>query len=159
MIARDMKRSIPARPSGGIGPLPHFGSGVITMRISFIVTSGLAAVALLPLSPLLAQTPAADLARGKAQYARCQTCHAITAGAPKRIGPNLFGIVGKAAGKQPGFRYSPAMSASGITWTPAKLDAYIAKPRDVVPGTSMVFAGMPDAAARKALVAYIAAAK
>ena len=51
------------------------------------------------------------------------------------------------------------MSKSGIVWTPAKLDEFIAKPRAVVPGTSMVFAGISDPAARKALVAYLAAQK
>jgi len=133
----------------------------MTMRPPLIAVAAFAALTVLPLAgPLSAQSAApADLARGKTQFARCQSCHTINAGGPKRIGPNLNGIIGKPAGKQPGFRYTPAMTNSGITWTPEKLDAFIAKPRAVVPGTSMVFAGIPDPAARKALVAYIAAAK
>lgn len=97
-----------------------------------------------------------DLAKGKAQFIRCQSCHSIGAG-PARIGPNLKGVVGRPAGKQAGARYTPAMAKSGIVWTPEKLDAFLAKPRSVVPGTSMVFAGMSDAAARKALIAYLIA--
>lgn len=131
------------------------------MRAPIIAAAAFATLAALPLTaPLSAQSAApADLARGKTQFARCQSCHTIDAGGPKRIGPNLNGIIGKTAGKQPGFRYTPAMTKSGIKWTPEQLDAFIAKPRAVVPGTSMVFAGIADPAARKALVAYIAAAK
>lgn len=106
---------------------------------------------------LLAATPATaqDLAKGKAQFARCQSCHSATAGGPARIGPHLAGIVGRQAGKIPGVRYTPAMAGANFSWTPEKLDAFLTKPRAVVPGTSMVFAGLPDPAARKALIAYL----
>jgi cytochrome c len=98
---------------------------------------------------------AATVARGRAQFARCQACHS-TAPGPARIGPSLKGVVNRPAGRQPNFRYTPNMAAARFNWTPERLDAFLAKPRTVVPGTSMVFAGMPDAASRAALIAYLA---
>lgn len=102
---------------------------------------------------------AADLARGKVQFARCQSCHSLDPAIQRGIGPNLAGIVGKSAAQQKGFRYSRGLAGAKFRWTPEKLDAFLAKPRDVVPGTTMVFAGMPDPKARKALIAYMATAK
>lgn len=110
----------------------------------------------------LAATPVAagasneqELAKGKAQFLRCKTCHALLPNDPKRIGPNLNGIIGKPVGKQEGFRYSKGMAEADFVWTPEKLDEFIKRPREMVPGTSMVFAGISDPAARKALIAYM----
>ncbi len=112
------------------------------------------AVALLPAGQSRAQlTP--DLAKGKVQFARCASCHALGAGAATRIGPTLTGVVGRPAGKQEGYRYSGAMAKAAFNWTPEKLDAFLTKPAAVVPGTAMVFAGLPDPAARKVLIAYL----
>jgi cytochrome c len=97
---------------------------------------------------------ATTIARGRTQFARCQACHSTGTG-PARIGPSLKGVVNRPAGSQAGFRYTPNMKAGGFNWTREKLDAFIAKPRGVVPGTSMVFAGIPDPAARAALIAYL----
>ena len=107
---------------------------------------------------LAAAQDAAAIARGRTQFARCQACHA-TGDGPARIGPSLKGVVNRPAGKQAGFRYTPGMAGVTFAWTPDKLDAFLAKPRAVVPGTSMVFAGMPDPAARAALIAYLASQK
>ncbi len=113
----------------------------------------------LPAAMLTGTAPAGaapDLSKGKAQFARCVACHSIDPARPHGIGPNLAGIVGSAAGKQPGFRYSPGLAKADFKWTPEKLDAFIAKPRNVVPGTRMVFSGIPDPASRQALIAYLA---
>lgn len=89
--------------------------------------------------------------------ARCAACHTFDKGGAKRAGPNLHGIIGKAAGSQPGFSYSSAMKGSGTTWTAGTLDAFIAAPNKIVPGNRMGFAGEADAAKRKAIVAHIEA--
>ncbi|HUD30783.1 MAG TPA: c-type cytochrome [Novosphingobium sp.] len=104
-----------------------------------------------------AATP--DAAKGKAQFARCMACHSVDSAKPRGIGPNLAGVVGRPAGSQPGFKYTPGLAGGKFKWTPEKLDAFIAKPRGVVPGTNMVFAGIADPAARQALVAYLATTK
>jgi cytochrome c len=96
-----------------------------------------------------------DPVKGKGYFARCAICHSNTKGAPNRIGPNLFGIVGRKAGSVPNFFYSGAMKKSGITWTEEKLEAYIAKPQAVVPGNRMAFAGVTSHQQVEDLAAYL----
>lgn len=92
---------------------------------------------------------------GKAVFAACRTCHVTDPGV-NRIGPSLAGIVGRSAGSVPGFAYSPANSGNGITWTKEKLFQYLENPQRVVPGTKMIFPGIPDAQRRADLIAYLA---
>jgi cytochrome c len=102
---------------------------------------------------------AADAANGASIFNRCAICHSNEKGAPNKIGPNLFGIVGRKAGTTAGFSYSAAMKSSGILWTNAKLDAYIESPSTVVPGNNMAFSGISIAGQRADLVAYLATLK
>jgi cytochrome c len=118
----------------------------------------LLSVAVTLLAPLYAHA-AGNSATGAALFNRCALCHSATKGGGNKIGPNLFGVVGRKAGTYPGFSYSAAMKKSGIVWTPAKLDAYLAAPQQVVPGNSMPFAGIADAPQRADLVAYLATLK
>lgn len=93
---------------------------------------------------------------GEQAFAMCAACHSRDAGAPQRMGPNLRGVVGRKAGSNPGFDYSPALRASNITWDAAQLDAYLAAPAKHVPGTRMVIA-VPDPARRQVLIEYLSA--
>ncbi|NRD90007.1 hypothetical protein C8024_11875 [Sphingopyxis sp. BSNA05] len=103
-----------------------------------------------------AEAPAdALLAEGKAAFANCAACHTLEQGAPNGVGPNLFGIVGAGAGEVADFAYSDALKASGITWTAAELDSFIADPAAKIPGTTMVAGAIADAAKRQAVIAYI----
>jgi cytochrome c len=71
-------------------------------------------------------------------------------------GPNLYGVVGtKAAEPRGDYKFSDALKASNITWTPDKLDTWITKPQDLVAGTKMTFAGMKDAKDRTDVIAYL----
>lgn len=88
---------------------------------------------------------------------RCATCHTIAPGAAK-MGPALKGIVGSKAAAVPGYAFSPALKASGLTWTAANLDKYLAKPTTVVPGTKMMV-GLPDPAQRAAVISYLSSQK
>lgn len=103
--------------------------------------------------PAAAQAPDATI--GKRMFMRCMACHNVTANAPNKIGPNLYGIVGKKAAGVPGFRYSSALQRSGLTWDMATLDKWLARPAAMVPGTSMVFAGIAKPEERQALIAYL----
>ena len=96
----------------------------------------------------------ADPAAGKTVANKCMVCHSFTAG-ENRIGPSLAGVVGRKSGTVPGFNYSPAMKSIGLTWTPDVLDKYLTSPRAVVPGTKMIFAGLPAPADRANLIAYL----
>jgi len=92
-------------------------------------------------------------------FAACKVCHAVSSDARPGMGPNLAGVAGAPAGDRPGYAYSPAMKASKIRWTRANLDAFIADPRAVVPGTRMAFPGIADAARRKAIIDYLVTLK
>jgi len=98
---------------------------------------------------------AADPAAGQKIFkAQCGICHAVVAG-ENRIGPTLFGVVGRRAGSVPGFNYTADHKKLGIAWDAATLDKYLANPRAMVPDTSMVYAGLKDDAERADLVAYL----
>ena len=126
---------------------------LIVLRSSaYLLRAGAAALALICAAGAAAQT-----AR-PAGFAMCGACHSVKAG-ENRIGPSLAGIVGRNVGTAPGFKYSAAMKAKGGKWTAAALNAYLANPRGVVPGTTMVYAGEKDAAKRAQLVAYLATLK
>lgn len=106
-----------------------------------------AAALLLSGSALAADPPAA--------FAACKACHKVEAGA-NAIGPSLFGVYGSKAGTvAAGFKYSPAMTGWGKTWDDAALTAYLANPKDTIPGNKMVFAGVKNPADVTALIDYM----
>jgi len=107
---------------------------------------------------LLAVTGAAradgDAARGEKRFDECATCHSLKEGV-NGVGPSLHAVFGRKAGGLDDFRYSPAMKRSGLTWTPQALATFIADPQNAVPNNRMPFAGMPEAADRDDLIAYL----
>jgi cytochrome c len=98
----------------------------------------------------------ADLANGESKFALCQSCHTLVSGGANMTGPNLYGVIGTKAGEgHDDFKFSDALKASGIVWTPDKLDPWIKKPQDLVPGSKMTFAGLDDAKDRTDVIAYL----
>lgn len=98
---------------------------------------------------------AGNAANGAGVFDRCAICHSNTRTGGNKIGPNLFGVVGRKAGTYPGFSYSSAMASYGIVWTNAKLDAFITAPQTAVPGNKMPFGGLSNATQRADLIAYL----
>ena len=99
--------------------------------------------------------PAADMAAGKEISSRCEQCHDLTKGGPNKIGPNLWGLVGRARATHPGFDYSSAMAGNHDTWDYAKLFRFLNSPQTAVPGTKMSFAGLRSEQDRVNLLAYL----
>jgi cytochrome c len=97
---------------------------------------------------------AADVEAGKTAFKKCALCHTTEAGKNK-VGPSLFGIVGRKSASLDGYNYSEAMKKFDHTWDPQTLDAYLADPRAVVPGTKMIYPGIKDKAERDDVIAYI----
>ncbi|GIL41137.1 c-type cytochrome [Roseiterribacter gracilis] len=99
---------------------------------------------------------AGDADKGKRLYVQCTACHTLEAGGKARVGPNLHGVIGAAAGTRPDFtNYSDALKKSGIEWTDDRLDAWLKKPAALVPGTKMVFVGLARDQDRADLIAYL----
>lgn len=104
---------------------------------------------------LLATAVVADPLPGERVFkSQCGACHTVDKG-KNRVGPSLFGIVGRESGKVEGFRYSAANSAAKLTWTTEVLDKYLTNPKEVVPGTTMTYAGLKNEQQRKDLIAFL----
>lgn len=97
---------------------------------------------------------AGDPKAGREHVRICLACHQLRPGM-RRTGPSLFGIVGRPAGGEERFNYSDAMREADFDWTPERLEAFLADPEAVVPGTRMAFPGINDPQARADLVAYL----
>ena len=99
--------------------------------------------------------PKADTAQGHDISHRCEQCHDLSNGGPNKIGPNLWGVVGRNRATHPGFDYSSAMSANHNPWTLDELFRFLKSPQAYVPGTKMSFAGLRSAQDRINLLAYL----
>lgn len=98
---------------------------------------------------------AQDAALGEKVFNKCRACHQIGEGAKTLVGPPLNGIVGRKAGSIEGYAYSDANKNSGITWDEAILTEYLKNPRAKIPGTKMIFIGIPNEADILNLVAFL----
>lgn len=106
-----------------------------------------------PIATLLAS---ADVAKGQAAFAKCQSCHTITQGGANGIGPNLYGVVGEDIGKGVGgFAFSDAIKGLGGKWDFDKLNEWLKSPKAMAPGTKMTFAGLPKPEDRANVIAYL----
>ena len=118
-----------------------------------VVSSTLGLVALLPGHVHAAGNVGAD-----AFATECAECHSLKQGKNKK-GPSLFAVVGRKAGSVEDFKYSSAMTSSGIVWTAEQIDSYVTLPKKAVPGGIMKYDGLPDAKARADLIEYLATVK
>jgi cytochrome c len=97
---------------------------------------------------------AADVEAGKIVFKKCALCHTAEAGKNK-IGPSLFGIVGRKSASLTNYNYSDAMKSFKHTWDPQTLGIYLTDPHAEVPGTKMIFPGIKDKTDRANLIAYL----
>lgn len=96
---------------------------------------------------------AQDAAAGEQIFVKkCKVCHQLGKNA---VGPDLTGMMGRKSGAVEGFNYSDANKNSGITWDEATFKTYITNPKAKIPGTKMVFAGLPEEKDRNDLTAYL----
>ena len=121
-------------------------------RSQTIVSSAATKPAVLDLGTLLAS---ADPHVGQVKAQVCTSCHDFTRGGPNRIGPNLWGVVGRDVASHPGFSYSQAMSAQPGAWSYQRLFDYLASPARAVPGNKMSFAGLRSPEDRAVVVRFL----
>jgi cytochrome c len=134
-------------------PAPSAATGRIAVLRSLLVALATVSVFAIP-----SVGHAADAAHGKQVFRQCSVCHSDKEG-ENRVGPSLAGVVGKKAGEQPGFNYSPAMKNSGITWNEKSLEEYLENPQKVVKGTRMAFPGIKNEKDRDDVIAYLESLK
>jgi cytochrome c len=103
-----------------------------------------------------AAMPQGNAAAGEQAFRRlCTACHIATAEGPRRLGPTLFGVVGRHSGSVPGFTYSRGNREADLVWTPEVLFEYLRNPRAMVRNTTMAFAGIRDDQERANVIAYL----
>jgi cytochrome c len=108
--------------------------------------------------PIAVRLASASAENGEKLTRACAACHDFSQGGANKVGPALWGVLGRAPGAHEGFRYSGAMQEYGQSagaWDYENLDAFLAAPKTVVSGTSMGYAGMKKPADRADLVAYL----
>ena len=101
---------------------------------------------------IFASTSAAE---GAKVFKKCQTCHSIAEGGKNKIGPALWGVLGRQAGSLPDYKYSKAMAAHGKKWSFEEMNGFLIKPKDWIKGTKMSFAGLKKAKDRAAVILYM----
>jgi cytochrome c len=127
------------------------------MRKVGLLGLGAAAVIVALYGPALAE---GDAAKGKAAFAKCAICHQVGPGAKTLVGPELNGIVGRKAASVADYPFSAGMKKlgdSGWVWTEENIDKWIADPKALIPDSpmSLAFQGIPDAAERADIIAYL----
>ena len=98
-----------------------------------------------------------DPAAGRLVFRKCQACHSMEPG-KTLLGPSLAGILGRKAGADANYNYSPAMKQANVVWDAKSLDAYLADPQKVVPGNKMPFPGLKTEQDRADVIAFFAGA-
>ena len=92
---------------------------------------------------------------GAKVFKKCTACHSIAQGGGNKIGPTLWGVLGRKAGSISDYKYSKAMAAHGKTWSFDEMNNFLIKPKDWIKGTKMSFAGLKNAKDRAAVILYM----
>ena len=104
---------------------------------------------------IMALLASASADEGAKVFKKCAACHSIKEGGANKIGPALWGALGRPAGSVPGYKYSKAMAAHGKNWSFEEMNGFLIKPKDWIKGTKMSFAGLRSAKDRAAVILYM----
>lgn len=105
--------------------------------------------------PIAKRMATADVAKGEASAKKCVSCHQFTKDGKNGTGPLLYGVLMRAKGAAPAFKYSAGLSGKGGNWDYAALDEFLTNPKAYVSGTTMGFAGIARADERANIIAYL----
>ena len=92
---------------------------------------------------------------GKKVFKQCAACHSISKGGSNKIGPALWGVIGRKAGSLPEYKYSKGLSALNKNWSFQTMNMFLIKPKDYVKGTKMAYAGIKKEKDRASVILYL----
>ena len=92
---------------------------------------------------------------GAKVFKKCTACHSIAQGGGNKIGPTVWGVLGRKTGSISDYKYSKAMAAHGKTWSFDEMNSFLIKPKDWIKGTKMSFAGLKNAKDRAGVILYM----
>ena len=101
---------------------------------------------------MFASTSAAE---GAKIFKKCAACHSISKGGGNKIGPALWGVIGRKAGAVADYKYSKALSSHGKNWSFDEMNGFLIKPKEWIKGTKMAFAGLKKPEDRAAVILYM----
>ena len=104
---------------------------------------------------IMALLATASFEEGEKIFKKCTACHSIAKDGKNKIGPALWGVLGRQAGSVPDYKYSKAMAAYGKAWSFQEMDGFLLKPKDWIKGTKMSFAGLKNAKERASVIVYM----
>ncbi len=104
---------------------------------------------------ILALFASTNATEGAKIFKKCAACHSIAEGGSNKIGPALWGVLGRPIGSVPDYKYSKAMASYGKNWSFEEMDGFLIKPKEWIKGTKMAFAGLKNAKDRAAIILYM----
>jgi len=104
---------------------------------------------------ILVLLASANISDGEKVFKKCAACHSIAKGGKNKIGPALWGILGRQAGSINDYKYSKAMAGHGKKWSFEEMNNFLIKPKDWIKGTKMSFAGLKKPEERAAVILYM----
>ena len=104
---------------------------------------------------IMAMFASTSAAEGAKVFKKCAACHSINEGGSNKIGPALWGVLGRSVGSVPDYKYSKAMAAYGKNWSFEEMNGFLIKPKDWIKGTKMSFAGLKKVKDRASVILYM----
>ena len=92
---------------------------------------------------------------GQRVFKKCSACHVVAKGGKNKIGPVLYGVLGKKSASITDYKYSKALIAHGKIWSFAEMNSYLIKPNAHIKGTKMAFAGLKKEKDRASVILYM----
>ena len=96
-----------------------------------------------------------NVEHGKKIFSACKSCHSIKKGGGNKIGPALWGVLGRQIGSINDYKYSKAFAEFGGEWNLENMNSFLIKPKDYIKGTKMSYAGLKKEKDRASVILYL----